>query len=294
MCTPCLLWQKQVWVAKTLERFDKNCPNTNEVIMWTLGTNLDWSSENIKRLKRAFELFRKRLWKLDWEWKNPKQYIDGEGNLVFRYPPPNKYVVWKPLLYVIEEGSTGKKLHYHFIIDGVVSHAFGKQLWRELIGIPNANVAYSRPKRCTDCGKVRHNKYKYCRVCKSSKYERLKPHLAFSYLTKYLSKARNSYPMGEMLKKLEPTKMSCKEIVFDEICTEDYYIHEVSSNQTQTSRTSEVPAKNSAEFENLEQGFLFSEKESSAELRLDGKQKLSINQMINRRFDLQTLIDWGY
>ncbi len=176
-CGPCFNHRKREWAAKLMWRWIHNADNVKRVYLWTLGTNWDESEEHELQLKRAWTLFRKRV------NINQKRKV-WKGR-------------WRPLLYVFEVGSTGKKLHIHVVAWGYLDQELGRNLWSELVGISDPNFGYSPPRN----------------------RDPLKGSL---YLGKYLSKdiGKNWYWMGQMLKKVpeRPAAMcsseNCIELIY--------------------------------------------------------------------------------
>lgn len=179
-CENCQKWKIRVWVAKCITRFISNCENVTQVYMWQLGTNWNDTVENRERIYTAFTKLRKRLNKRSVEW-----------NLLPQYEK------FKPLLWVMEVGSKGGKLHIHMVVEDWIDIKMLKLDWSELTGIETPYVSYTDPKD----------------------YERSSPLSAMIYLSKYLSKdIKNYYWMGKMLKKVEKKKLDCRVELFDELC----------------------------------------------------------------------------
>ncbi len=171
-CPGCFEHRKRLWVAKLLWRFENNGNKVRRVYFWTLGTNRAWSSKNIEWIMSCWTKFRKRV-------NNNQSRKKWFGR-------------WKPLLYVVEEGSKGRKLHVHVVASGFLRQDQGRLLWDEITETTNTNFGYSPPQSW-------HT-----------------PIMAMIYLSKYLSKnMKNWYWMGVMLKKVPKKTFYCNQVMFD-------------------------------------------------------------------------------
>lgn len=195
-CNECRNYRVRAVIARALWKFDRIEVKPKPVFLWTYGTN--YEVQDIKKFRRAWRLFSQRM-------------------AMARIRLGKDY---DPLFYVIEAGTTGRKLHIHQVQGSFVNHKYVRKIWGELTGIEKPNVNFECPKRCNRCnnwtgnkeGKKWVNKYKdrYCKGCgyyigRKSNFEYLEPKSAFYYCMKYISKAKkNYYYQGRLLKiKLE-------------------------------------------------------------------------------------------
>lgn len=185
-CTNCMQLRKNHFVQQALLRYTENSFKKNELVLWTLGTNLDDTEMNRFWIKLWWKVFRKSICKL-----NMLDYEDQS---------------WQPLVYVIEVGSQGGKLHVHFINNGVkLDQIEVKSLWSWITDVENPNASFSRLKECVKCGWTQdyYNSPRFClrTRCDSTKFKVPDAKKALLYLSKYLSKDKstgNYYWMGHM------------------------------------------------------------------------------------------------
>ena len=105
---------------------------------WTLGTSLDDTKENKKKLSEIWKSFRKKI------------NIDSK----------RKGYSFNPLFYVIESGTTGNKLHYHILIDGFTPFSKVIKHWRSSTN-EKSNVNYTEKKENMDIIKAINYMLKY-------------------------------------------------------------------------------------------------------------------------------------
>ncbi len=134
--------------------------------LWTLGTNWEDTEINRMKIKVCYVQWRK-LW---YKWCKRKKH---------RY---------QLLFYVIESGSSGNRLHIHFIAYGYQNWEKMISLWSSVTEIKNPNCHFSSERKTGNVSKV-----------------------AF-YMAKYLGKEsgrRNYYYLGELIGKLPTVRNVC-------------------------------------------------------------------------------------
>lgn len=193
-CLGCQNHRLSVIRAQANSRVKENKLQDTEVILWTLGTNWDYTPENYKELRRLWNLFNMRI----------HEAIPGFTNY-FR---------------VFEMGSKGGKLHIHFVSDTkfdykLFNQEFFRKHWSDLTGIDNPNVHFRRVKYCSAC-KSKQNYYlvhrgkivgvrNKCANCGNYKLKTPKIKVALAYIIKYLAKENqglltHNYYWGNSLK----------------------------------------------------------------------------------------------
>lgn len=141
-CLLCMeLWTKQFYF-KFFYKLDvwSQSNELNELYLWTVGTSLDDTPVNRKRINYFWTKFRARM---------------------------NKYTSWEPIFKVTERGSTGRKLHIHFLSVNKITHRVVLRHWRQVVR-EKANVNFSG-------------------------YSSVNVNKALFYLTKYLLKDNSRY-----------------------------------------------------------------------------------------------------
>ncbi len=210
-CSLCRKWRESKVYAIGMTRWKLspwgkvNIP----LVFWTLGTNWFDTKENRRKLAVSWKSFRKAIWRL------------------LEKPPAM-------LVRVYEAGSLGNYLHVHFLAEQGYTHAMLIRVWRKIVRL-KANVHYSFPRVCNNCGTLNPNDSNSCKQCAHSVYtsyiqwySRLHGKSAFGYALKYVSKASSSYFwQGSILKvemppwddigycKLQQCDMSLDHLSFD-------------------------------------------------------------------------------
>lgn len=187
-CSNCKVWRllRVVWICRS--KFELLDPKPVRVFLWTFGTNLEHTGLNLDKLKKFWRLFSQRL---------AMRRIRDQ-------------ITYDPFFYVLELGSSGKRLHVHAIVGDHVEHGLLRDLWSDVTGIENPNVNFSCPKICRSCGGQSGYMAKLCLQCGKSilregSFYFYEPSTAFNYLLKYLSKGiRNYYYLGRFLKTVIP------------------------------------------------------------------------------------------
>lgn len=189
-CEGCMKDYRDKFIAQCFEKYSMN--PSKYYVFWTIGSNLSESPENILKLKDAWKKFRK---------------------VMFNYN-------WSPLVYVIEAGSSGGKLHIHFIVEAgiILDHQLVKQKWQNAIGLKHAHTNYSFPRICKYCKHWNKKDSVYpCKNCgivmKPGTFTRPNGKKTIIYLSKYTSKGlekRRYYWLGNWYKtKLEKKSAGC-------------------------------------------------------------------------------------
>ncbi len=173
-CDNCVRQRKRVIYAKfyyKLEGFLLKFGRYPKWTMWSLGTSLIDSDKNRKQIAVYWKLFRKRM---------------------MLYSKRHSFP-YKPLMYVVEAGSKGRRLHYHIIMDGFTPFNRVLRNWRDITG-EQSNVNYSVNETGTE------NIH------------------AINYILKYVMKQSGSYYwVGEFYKLFFPKK--AETICFEENCS---------------------------------------------------------------------------
>ena len=123
-CEYCRIRRSRQFLAKFYQRAEISGIDPKNGYMWTLGTSskyvreYDWDAkqyyDNVSDVIEPWKLFRKRM--------------NLEG-------------AWSPLVYVVEAGSKGNRLHIHFLNEGVLSHKTVVRTWRSVTK-EKSNVNY--------------------------------------------------------------------------------------------------------------------------------------------------------
>lgn len=175
-CLDCREWRRSKIYAIGISRYNASPYSKVRIpfVIWTLGTNWFDSPANRKKLSVAWKSFRKAVWR------------------VVEKPP-------RMLLRVYEAGSESNLLHVHFLAEYGFVHHLLLRIWRKVVKL-KANVNYSYPKVCNQCGTLNQNDSDVCKQCAHSVYtsyvqwySRLSGRMAFSYALKYAMKASGSY-----------------------------------------------------------------------------------------------------
>lgn len=121
-CDFCKTSRARQFLAKFFERVELSGVSLDETIMWTLGTSIeyyrdyDWDSgrwvDNISEITCLWQKFNSRM----------KMEARRNG------------VSWDPLVYVVEAGSEGNRLHVHLLVRSKINHQVVLQHWRDLTG----------------------------------------------------------------------------------------------------------------------------------------------------------------
>ncbi len=189
-CEECLNFRKRKWIAKLIKRWEYNGGDVKLVYLWTFGTALSRTDDNIRKIKEDWTLFRKRI--------NSHERRGTTGLLGSK---------WKPLVYVIESGTKGNKLHVHCVSWGFLPHEFARTVWDDVTGQKDRNVGYSAPKQ---------------QWLDSGKYT---PFWGMYYVSKYIGKDTIGwYWMGVMCKKIPKTIATCLHGYLDKTKCGDYYL----------------------------------------------------------------------
>lgn len=143
LCEDCQAFRGKVFIAKCMTRAEFYGTFRN-IQLWTLGTSLIDSSENREKI---YSWWRKYSMKINVYSRRTNQ----------RY---------RPLVYIVEAGSEGTRLHIHFLHKGFLSHGFVKDIWRATTK-ENSNVNFSA--------------------------EKSKAIKAIAYLSKYIGKSLSRY-----------------------------------------------------------------------------------------------------
>lgn len=133
ICEDCKESRSRLIISKLFRKLEfSHFDEKSKIYMWTLGTNIDytfeynWDSEkyqdNLGEIIRPWQLFNTRM-------------------KVLRKRIP-KLVDYRPIFYVVEAGSTGNKLHIHFLMYGYLEYRLVKNIWSRITGIPKPNVNY--------------------------------------------------------------------------------------------------------------------------------------------------------
>ncbi len=115
MCINCGIQRRNVLLARLHSVYNENRKSIRTIVLWTIGTNMQKSPENLKTLSIYWKYFRARM---------------------------NKGAEWNPLFRVVETGSRGKRLHIHFLNNGFLSHKAVLRAWREVTR-QNSNVNFT-------------------------------------------------------------------------------------------------------------------------------------------------------
>ena len=182
-CDGCEIWRIRSIRAQVFNRIAQNDLKKQEGLLWTFGTNLKYTTANYK-------VFRKYWTKLvDW----------------IRHTYPSFVLYFR----VFEAGTTGKRLHVHF-----VSNIWSKredfmrirEKWSQITAIPKPNVNFRRVKRCSKCNRI-VDFYKTKTHCGGNRnFKKVGIRSALMYLTKYLTEEykaamgmRHNYYWGKPL-----------------------------------------------------------------------------------------------
>lgn len=159
LCEACTEQRRKTIIAKALDRYDQVKRNQDQLTMWTVGTSLDDTEENKEIIIGYWKKFGSRL-----------RTYSKRHNWSFQ-----------PLMNALESGTSGGKLHYHFVVRSFMDHEYIKNIWRDITG-EESNVNFSR--RTTN----------------------RKAYKVFSYLAKYIAKdGLRYYFMGKMLTEAKAT-----------------------------------------------------------------------------------------
>lgn len=132
-CDYCKSSRARQFLSKFFERVEISGTSLTESVMWTLGTSIeyvreyDWDSgrwvDNINEVTSLWQRFNSRM----------KMEARRNG------------VAWDPLVYVVEAGSQGNRLHIHLLVMTRISHGMVLRHWRDLTG-ESSNVNFVRAK----------------------------------------------------------------------------------------------------------------------------------------------------
>lgn len=159
-CKPCQEHRISVIIAKAMNRYKQIARKDDDIVLWTVGTNLMDSPGNRIIIREYWGRFIRSL--------RHKSTFD-------------------PLMNILEAGSKGNRLHFHFIARGYQKHQDVLNIWRRITN-SKSNVNYSK------------------------RYGKRSALNAFAYLAKYAAKqGQRYYFMGSALKVKETAWEPLKE-----------------------------------------------------------------------------------
>jgi len=192
-CKNCKKHRGRVFVAKALDRRDRLPEIPDKVWLWQFTTPWLITDYNLRRLREAWRQFTKKVSDL----RRRGVRICGCGDNRSCMHEKEQYDV-KWLVYAIESGTKGDKLHIHVLITSYVPVHVMRHLWNQATGIPNSYVSYV-PNRCRSHRTEGYIDYKGIKQC-----DECTPHTtgknAIMYVGKYISEGHRYYWLGEMLK----------------------------------------------------------------------------------------------
>ncbi len=116
MCFNCSIWRRNVILARLYSVYEETKESIQDIVLWTIGTELENTLDGRKKLSEYWKYFRARM---------------------------NKKAEWNPLFRVVEYGSRGKRLHIHFLNNGFLKHKNVLHAWREVTN-SKTNVNFSK------------------------------------------------------------------------------------------------------------------------------------------------------
>lgn len=162
-CKGCSDRRRRKLIYKAMNRYVQVKKPGDKFVLWTLGTSLLDTEENLKLIKKYWSQFRKKFHK----------YYRA------------KYEKWEPLVYCIEPGSEGRRLHLHIVVRGFAYQKFVLKLWRGITK-EKSNVNFE-----------------------TSHTKATSAENAFRYVAKYVAKGYSYYWLGAMRKVREtPFKLN--------------------------------------------------------------------------------------